>query len=180
MLVGAHCAGVAQDNALPPAGRPDTVRDDAVPGIVPAPNGVPRPGRGDGNPLLLQKRPVVAAGHQLGTGLAVGVGLFAIQAFILPVAPHPLPVLVDLVGGNIQKGTDRVRLPDALQNMDRTHNVGGVGSRRIPIRLPHQRLGRQMEHNFRGKRPKGVPQALQVPDVPCYRRHPLRQLKPVE
>ena len=44
--------------------------------------------------------------HQLRTGLAVGVGIIAVKLLILSVAPFPLVVLIDLVGGDIQERTD--------------------------------------------------------------------------
>ena len=105
-------------------------------------------------------------GHQLGAGLGVGVGVVAVQLLVLPVAPDPLPVPVDLVGGNIQKGLYTVGCADALQNVHRAHDIGFIGIHRVPVAVPDDGLGSQMQDNLRLSLVKGGLQGGIVPDVP--------------
>ena len=53
-------------------------------------------------------------GHKLRTGLAVGIGVIAVEAVGLPVAVLPLHVLVNLIGGDVDKRTHRGRKAHAL------------------------------------------------------------------
>ena len=144
VLIGPGGVWVADDNGLLVRRRTDAVRDDAVPGEVAAADDIARPGRGNGGPSVLEKAALVAVGHQLRAGLGVGVGVVAVQRLVLPITPGPLLILIHFIRGHVQKGLDAGMGPHALQNVDRTHNVGLVGIDRLLIAGPHDGLGGQV------------------------------------
>ena len=101
MLVGPGGVGISQHDVPPRLGRPHAVGDDPVVGVVAPADDISRPAGGHGAAPSLKEGFLVAVGHQLRAGLAVGVGVIAVQGVCLPVAVLPLPVVVHLVRGHV-------------------------------------------------------------------------------
>ena len=102
-------------NNIPAKGcGPDAVRNNPVIGKISASDYISRPGSGYSTVPLLKKGPLVAMGHQLGTGLAVGIGIITVQRIALPVAVFPLPVFVHLIRRHVQKRAEAVCQTRAL------------------------------------------------------------------
>ena len=114
---------------------------------------------------------LVAVGHQLRAGLGIGIGVEAVQRLIFPVAPLPLIVMVNLVGGDVQKAFYALAAPDTFKNVDRSHNIGLVGIGRVFVAVPDNGLSRQVEHDLRLRRLKSSLQFSQVPNVADDRGH---------
>ena len=114
-------------------------------------------------------------GHQLGTGFAVGIWIIAIQRIALPVSILPLPVLIHLVGGHIQKGLHGRRPAHTLQHIHRAHHIGLIGIDRILVGIPHNRLCRQMQHDLRLHTVKYFLQMIQIPDISDFAVHRICQ-----
>ena len=85
----------------------------------------------------------------LGTGFTVGIRIKAIERLILAVAPLPFFILIDLIGRDIQETLYARILSDALTDIDGSHDIGLVGIDRILVRIPHDRLCREMKHDLR-------------------------------
>ena len=66
-----------------------------------------------------------------------------VKPFIFPISPDPFPVLLDFIGGHVDKRTDTVRTADAFKHIDRPHDIGLIGTARILIALAPEGLGRQ-------------------------------------
>ena len=164
--------GIAHGD-LPAAARgPHAVGDDPVVGKIAAADHISRAGGGDGAAFVLEKGLLVAVGHQLGAGLAVGVGVVAIQGIRLPVAVLPLPVFINLIRGHVQKREDAAAPADALQHMDRSHHIGFIGVHRVLVGIPYNGLGRQVEHNLRPGLLEGLLQMFQIPHIPDHAGKP--------
>ena len=156
---------VAELNRPASTHSPDTVRYDPVRRKVSAANHISGPRCADRNPFICQKAVSIAVCHQLGAGFGVGIGVKPVQHVGFPIAPGPLAVLIDLVRCHIEEAPYTAGLPHTLQNMDRSHHIGGIGAHRVPIALPDDGLRRQMKHNFRFCGVKSAPQGLQVPHI---------------
>ena len=96
-------------------------------------------------------------GYQLGTGLTVGIGIVSIQRIAFPVPILPLPVLIHLICGHIEKRAHTVRQSDALHHVHSPHDICLIGIHRILIRIPDNGLGRQMKHHLRPHPFKHIP-----------------------
>ena len=114
-------------------------------------------------------------GYQLGTGLAVGIGVISVQGVAFPVAILPLPVLINLVRGHIEEGAHTVRQPDTLQHVHGSHNICLIGIHRVLIRIPHNGLGCQMKHHLRPHPFKHVLKSLKIPDITNHAVHHILQ-----
>ena len=107
--------------------------------------------------------------RQLRAALAVGVGVETVQRLVLAVAPGPLVVVVDLVGGDVQHRAGRSALllgqPHTFQQVDRTHNVRLIGVARVLVAVAHDGLRGQVQHNVGLRRVKSGLQRVKVADV---------------
>ena len=150
-----------------PAGRnrPDAVRNDPVLREVAAADDISRSGRRNRDALRVEKRFPVAVRHQLRAGFAVGIRVVAVQRLVLPIAPDPLAVLIDLVRRHVEEGADRVGPPDAFTDVHRPHDVCLIGEPRLPVGGPHDRLRGQMEDDIRLREIKGGLKRVWVPHV---------------
>ena len=113
--------------------------------------------------------------YQLGTGLAVRVGIIPVQRIALPISILPLPVFIHLVRGHIEHRTYRGGKPHTFQQVHRTHNIGFIGIHRILIGIPHNGLCCQMNHQLRLYPVKHLPQMFQIPDITDHRINPILQ-----
>ena len=168
MLEGPDGIGVAYQNLLPCHSCADAVRDNPVPGKIPAADDVPGPGCGYRDAPGIQKGALVAVGHQLRTGLAVGIGVIAVQRIGLPVSPCPFPVLVDLICRDIQNRLYTRYFPDTFQEIDCPKDICFIGGNRILIACTDNGLGGQVEDNLRERFIKNLFQSVQIPDVTFY------------
>src|SRR5882672_2350856 len=110
-------------------------------------------------------------GHQLGAGLAVGVGVVPSEAVGLAVAPNPLVVLVSLVARDVDHGRLSREPSSRLEQVHRPHHVGRIGVDRIFIRKPDHRLRRQMKDDVRPVLLEAFAQPRVIPDVAGYGYH---------
>ena len=154
---------------------PHTVRDDPVVGKITAADHISGPGSGNGTVSVRKEGLLIAVSHQLGTGFAVGIRIIAIQRIALPVSILPLPVLIHLVGGHIQKGLHGRRQAHALQHIHRAHHIGLIGVDRILVGIPHDGLCSQMQHDLRLYPVKDLFQMPQIPDISDHTVHGIRQ-----
>lgn len=108
-------------------------------------------------------------GHQLRAAFTIRIGVKPIKRFVLPIAPDPLVVVVNLICGDIQNTFHAAGLPNAFQKIDRSHYIGFVCIMRVLVTVAHDRLCRQMQNDFRLRFIKSGFQCLKIADIPNHR-----------
>ena len=167
--------GVPYNDIFAGSSRPYTVRDNPVIGKIPSANHITGPRRGHSAPSVLQKRLLIAMGHQFRAGFTIGIRIIPIQGITFPVTILPFPVLIHLIRGHIQERTHAFCQPHTFQHIHGPHYVGLISIHRILIRIPDNWLCRQMKHNLGPYPVKDLPQMLQVPYVPNHAVHTILQ-----
>ena len=172
MLVWAGGIRVAHTDALLFCHRAHAVRDDAVIGKIAAANHITCAGSGDGHAAIRKKAVFIAVGHQLRAAFAVGVGVEAVQRFVFAVAPAPFIILVHLIRCYVQHRARRsLGGAHAFQQVHGAHHIGFIGIAWVLVAVPHNGLGRQVQHNFRSSGIKGRFQAGKIADVTDHAGH---------
>src|SRR3546814_8800367 len=73
------------------------------------------------------------------------------HVLILPVSPLPFPILIALIGRNVDDSSQIPAFSRSLKNMYGTHYISTICFDRITIRPPNQRLCGHMDKNIRIK-----------------------------
>lgn len=121
-----------------------------------------------------------AGDGDLGTGLAGAVGIVAAEAVVLAVAVVPLPVGVDLVGGDHHHRAGMAQRPQGLKHVEAALHVGAPGAERISVTAAHQGLCRQVKHHFGITRPGDRRQRWEVADVGDVMVDPIGEIQLVK
>ena len=141
------------------------IRNQPIRRPVAAADDVAGTGAGQMDAGCVEEGGAVSGGDQFGTGLAAGIGIGAAHGFVFAVGPDPFAVVVALVGGDVDHGLDAGRLAHRFQQVDRAHDVDGVGFHRRGVGVAHQRLGGQMQHDVGPRSLHGAGQCLGVAQV---------------
>jgi hypothetical protein len=114
---------------------------------------------------VAKKERLVGRDDNFGGAFAGAVRVVPTHRVAFPVAVNPLLVFVTLVGRN-QHGCPHGRCAtDRFQNMGRALGINGERGGRIAVTLQHQRLGSQVEYDFRLFLRKNGLHLLQIADV---------------
>ena len=108
--------------------------------------------------------------QNLRTGLGIGVGIEAVQFFLLRkgMMLHVI-VLINLIRRHIQNGTDCRNMPNGFQQIHGSHNIGFVGFSRKQVGLPDNGLCCQVKNQFRSRPLHQGTKLLIISDIPFKR-----------
>jgi hypothetical protein len=170
VLPGTDCVGVADENGGVGEEAADEVRDETFDGPVSATDDVAGAGSGDGDFMLDKFGGVEVAlakggGGDLGAGLGTGVGVVAAEWVGLFVGAEGLPVVVALVSGNDDDGTDGWGAADAVEDAGGADDVGLVSGDGIVAGDADGRLGSEVEDDLGGEVLEGAVEGCGVADV---------------
>ncbi|MCY1457998.1 hypothetical protein D9M71_753400 [compost metagenome] len=112
-----------------------------------------------------KKRRGIRLRQQFTAGLAAAVRIVATQGFVFAVRPQPFLVCVDLVGGHQHAGTHTADLSNRFEQVERAHDVAGIGAQRIAITFTHQRLSGQVQDDLRLGFGDDLQQGTEIPQI---------------
>ena len=107
----------------------------------------------------------VSAGDDLGGGLGGGVGVLAAKRIVFGERPAGLAIVVDLVGGDDEDALERRAIAQRVEQMREAKRVDRDRLDRLGDGAAHQRLGREMEHDFRVGRRHGGAHGLRIAQI---------------
>ena len=107
MLPGPPSIWVSQHEWITASNGAHKVRYQPIRRPVAAADDVAGPSSRDGHACPARDRATIARGHDFGAGLRGAIGINTAETVVLSIRPMPLTVLVHLVGGDHQDGTDR-------------------------------------------------------------------------
>jgi len=112
-----------------------------------------------------KERVPVRLADQFRTRLAARVRIASPKGVGLAVAPDPALVVVALVGGHVD---DHARPPhpaDTVEQVHRSHHVGGIGFQRVFARVQHDRLRRHVQDDVGGEGFQALHHAIRIAHV---------------
>ncbi len=166
MLPWTHRAGIAQRNRLARRHRTDEIRHDPVGRPVAAANDVAAAGiRNQHAIAALCQRRAIGSRHQLGAGFGGAIGILAAEWILLAIAPDPILIAINLVGGDADDGLDAGREPRGLEHMRGAQRIGGEGLDRIGKGFRNQRLRGQMNDDGRPMSFNGGANGREIADI---------------
>lgn len=113
----------------------------------------------------VEKESRKAEGYKLGTGLTVAIRITSAEPIVFTIAPDPFTVLVALVRGDVEHGADRVYLPNSLQQVHRSHDIGAIRLIWIGIGIAHQWLCGHVDNDIEHSATKRAKQMVVVGHV---------------
>src|SRR5205823_6669349 len=116
---------------------------------VAAADHVPRPSRRHGDTEILQKTASIARGHQLRRALAHRVHIVPAERIVLTVGVRRLAIFVTFIASYDDGRTGPLLQPQSFEDVRGAEHVGLDGQDRLLIRLPHERLRREMKDVLR-------------------------------
>ena len=95
-----------------------------------------------------EERTTIGSTQNFCARLAAAVRIVSPQRIRFSIPPPPFSIEVALVGRHHHDGTNGGQGANAFQEMGSSEHIGRVGSYRIDIRAPHQRLRCKMKNNL--------------------------------
>ncbi len=171
MLIGPGRKGISYNNIFLLLCRPDAVRYNSVIGKIAATDDITCPCGRHCHPVVGKKRIFVTVSHQLGAGFTVRIGIVPIQRFVFPVSPLPLSVLINLIGGDIQKALYAFILSHAFTDIYGSHHIRLIGIDWFLIGIPNDGLRGEMDHDLWCSFTKYFGELVQISDICDHRVH---------
>ena len=148
---------------------PRTIRDNSEIGKISAANNISCANGRNCNFAITEKTSFITCSNQFGTTFAVGIGINSVQNISFTVAENPFIVMVNFIGGDIDKRSYEIRIAKTFQNIYRTHNICRISFNGIFITFQHNRLRCKMKNYFRLTFIKNFLQIFQIANIANYR-----------
>lgn len=124
-----------------------------------------------------EEGPTIGRNDQLCRPLAAAIGVVTAHRVGLAIRPDPFTVLVAFVAGHAHDRANPGYQPGGFEHMHRTHHVRRIGSDRVIIGMPDQRLRGEMENDLRTGCLNHRPHHGRVPHIALDVRHTRRHAR---
>ena len=166
VLPRTHRARTAQRDRLVSRHRTNEVRNDPVSRPVAAADDIAASCIRDQDAVAaLGQRRAIGGCDQFGAGFGSAVGILAAERVLLAIAPHPILVAINLVGGDADDGLDVWHEPRRLEHMRGAQRIGRESLDRIGKGFRNQRLRGKMDDDRRPMPLNSGPNGSEIADI---------------